>query len=96
MKDVIIIWSPIAQESYLKILTNILERWTIKEAEDFESKVESLIKKLKTLKHICPASYKQTQLRRCVITHQTSLVYRIRENTIEIVAFIDNRSEHPY
>ena len=33
MKEHLISWSPVAEETYLKTLSQILERWTIKEAE---------------------------------------------------------------
>jgi len=36
MKEYSISWSPIAEETYLDVISRILERWTIKEAEDFE------------------------------------------------------------
>lgn len=50
MKEYQISWSPLAEETYLNILSQILERWAIKEAEAFEAKVESLIDKLRTQK----------------------------------------------
>ena len=96
MKEYFISWSPLAEETYLKTLSQILERWTLKEAEDFETKVNSLIEKLKIHKQLCPPSGKQKFLRRCVITPQTSLIYQIKANTIELVAFFDNRSNHKY
>ena len=96
MKEYLISWSPLAEETYLKTLAQILDKWTVKEVEDFESKIESLIKKLKTQKYLCPPTVKQICLRRCVIAPQTSLVYQIKDNTIELVAFFDNRSEHKY
>ena len=97
MKPCLIIWSVLAEETYLKTLAQILDRWTIKEAEKFEEKVESLIEKLKIQKRLCPVSDKQKSLRRCVITPQTSLVYQIKDdNTIELVSFFDNRSKHSY
>ena len=42
MKEYLISWSPLAEETYLNILSHILERWSIREAEAFEAKVESL------------------------------------------------------
>lgn len=96
MKEFLIVWSPVAEETYLKTLSSILEKWTIKEAEDFEYKVESLLSVLKKQKHLCPPSQKMKNLRRCVITPQTSLVYQIRNNIIELVAFFDNRSLNIY
>ncbi|MBD3183540.1 hypothetical protein GF312_14695 [Candidatus Poribacteria bacterium] len=96
MKQYQIFWSPLAEESYLNTLTQILEKWTIKEAEDFEAKVDSLIEKLKTQKYLCPPSGKKNGLRCCVITPQTSLIYQIENDVIELVAFFDNRSDHRY
>ncbi len=96
MNDYLIYWSPLAEETYLRTLSQILERWTIKEAIAFEAKVESLIKKLKIHKHLCPPSDKFKKLRRCVLSPQTSLAYQIKDNIIELVAFFDNRSEHGY
>ncbi len=96
MKEYFISWSPLAEETYLKTLSLILDRWTLKEAEDFEAKVNSLIEKLKIHNQLCPPSGKQKFLRLCVITPQTSLIYQIKANTIELVAFFDNRSNHKY
>lgn len=89
MKKYSISWSPQAEHTYLKTLASILEKWTVKEAEDFEKKVEDLLDTLKTQKRLCPPVHKQKNLRRCVITPQTSLVYQIKnDNIIEIVAFL--------
>ena len=68
MNEYVVIWSPLAEKTYFKILENILERWSVSEAEDFETKVNSLLEKLKTHKYLCPLSFKQKSLRRCVIT----------------------------
>lgn len=87
MKEHLIYWSPLAEETYLKTLTQILERWAIKETEDFEIKVESLIEKLKNQKHLCHPADKQKQLRRCVIAPQTSLVYQIKDNNYRTCFF---------
>lgn len=96
MKSFLISWSPIAEETYLNTLCWILEKWSLKEAEAFEAKVESMLDRIRTHKFLCPSSHKQKSLRRCVITPQTSMVYQIKDNIIELVIFFDNRSEHPY
>ncbi len=96
MKEYQIFWSPLAEETYLETISQILKHWTVKEAVDFEAKVESLIRKLKTQKRLCPPSDKQKNLLRCVITSQSSIVYQINDDVIELVAFFDNRSEHQY
>jgi plasmid stabilization system protein ParE len=80
MKEFFVIWSPLAEETYLDVLTQVLEKWTIREAEEFEAKVESLIDKLRTHKYLCPSSKNQKSLRRCVISPQTSLIYQINQS----------------
>lgn len=35
MREYLIFWSPLAEETYLETISQILEHWTIKEAEDF-------------------------------------------------------------
>ncbi len=77
MNKMFIYWSPLAEETYLKTLRQILKKWTIKEAVDFETKVEGYLKKLKTQKKLCPPSDKHKQLRRCVVAPQTSFVYQL-------------------
>ncbi|MCD4679907.1 MAG: type II toxin-antitoxin system RelE/ParE family toxin [Bacteroidales bacterium] len=94
-KKATIIWSALAREAYLDILNHILTEWTIREATDFDDKVESLLARLKTNTKLCPKSQIK-KLRKCVITLQTSLIYRLNDNVIEIVIFVDNRSLHNY
>ena len=90
-----VIWSKAAQKSYLNTLKSILDRWTLKEGEAFETKVFSFVKTLSTNNRLCPPS-KIVNYRRCVISKQTSLVYEISGNTIMLVAFVDNKSQHKY
>ncbi len=94
-KSAIIVWSELAKETYLDILNYILSEWMMKEATDFDNKVESLLAKLKTNTRHCPKS-RIKKIRKCVITSQTSLVYRLDNNVIELVVFVDNRSLHNY
>jgi plasmid stabilization system protein ParE len=70
-----VLWSPQAELSYLEILAYIIEEWSVRDAENFDNKTERLIEKLRTNQHLCPKS-KIVDLRKCMVTHQTSLVYR--------------------
>lgn len=97
MKKYQIVWSPFAEETYIRTLIFILENWSLKEAEAFENKVESLLERLITQKYLCPVSKIQKTLRRCVVSPQTSLIYQVRNDSIiELVAFFDNRSNHKF
>lgn len=93
-KPYLVFWSPQAEKTYLDTLQFILQQWTIKEAEEFESMVDRLLLNLSYNKNLCPRSISQKHLRRCVVSPQTSLVYSIENEEIELVAFLDNRSKH--
>ena len=88
-------WSKRATKSYLKTLEYILQKWTIKEAEAFEKNVFSFFKTLSGKKLLCPVS-KIMHLRRCVLSKQTSLIYKVTGSSITLVAFIDNRRKPQY
>ncbi len=90
-----IIWSEQAKKSYEKTIDNLLERWTIDIVFKFENLTNITLDNLKKNKSFCPKS-QQTQLRKCVIHKNISLIYRIEKSNIELITFIDNRSEHQY
>jgi plasmid stabilization system protein ParE len=94
-ENFVVSWSPKAKESYLETILFILEKWTISEVEGFEKEAKRVVKNLSFNLKLCPEiMYKN--LRKCTVSKQTSLVYRIVDKSIEIVAFIDNRSNQQY
>ncbi len=90
-----IIWSDQAKLSYEKTIDFILKDWSLDVALDFENRTNKLLDNLKKNTKLCPGS-KNRQLRKCVIHKNTSLIYRIVKPNIELITFIDNRSEHNY
>lgn len=90
-----IYWTIEAEKTYIDALAFILKRWTIKEATHFELLTEELLKQLSTNLKLCP-EIKKLNIRKCVVSEQTSLIYRIQSQSIELIAFIDNRSQHRY
>jgi len=90
-----IIWSEQAKISYIKSIDDLFERWTIDIVFKFESLTNNTLDNLKKNKHFCPES-QQTKFRKCIIHKNISLIYRVEESNIELITFIDNRSEHQY
>lgn len=88
-------WSVNAKNTYLDSISLILQKWTIKEVKHFETLVNDLLTRLESNKNLCPKS-KQFKLRKCVLSKQTSLIYQSNYKTIDLIAFIDNRSSHSY
>lgn len=90
-----IIWSNQAKITYERIIDDILEKWTPNIAKDFENKTNNLLEILKKHNKLCPNSKKQN-LRKCVIHKNTSLIYKTNDSNIELVTFIDNRTNHNF
>ena len=94
-KALTIYWSPQAEENYNKILDRIEEKWSLTEVYNFDEKAMRLVDLLKIQNKMCPTS-KQINIRKCVITSQSSVIYKITKTNIELVDFIDNRTNHKY
>lgn len=93
-----LIWSATAQSSYEQIWDFILQKWTVETVIDLDDKVQNLLEQLSRHEHLCPALEEFPNLRKCVISKQTSLVYAVdtEQKIISIVAFVDNRAKHQF
>ncbi len=90
-----VVWSPRAQKKHIETLKNVKENWNIEVAEKVEKMIQTKISLLEQNKELCPIS-KIKGVRKCVISKQTSLVYRIKNDAIEIVTLIDNKANRVY
>jgi len=90
-----ICWSNEALDKLDLIFDYIFEEWGINPVLDLQNEIERLIIAIGDNKKLCPDS-KIVGLRKCVLSKQTSLIYKITKSQLEIVTFIDNRSEHKY
>lgn len=88
-------WSDEALDKLDRILEYIFEEWGINPVLDLQKEIESLIIAIRNNKKLCPDS-KMIGLRKCVLSKQTSLIYKITKSHLEIVTFLDNRSDHKY
>ncbi len=91
----ILIWSNQAKISYFYIIDDLLDRWNPSVAGDFENRTNSLLDELKKHTKFCPPS-KRKKLRKCVIHKNISLIYKINRPNIELVTFINNKTNHNY
>jgi len=90
-----VLWSSQARITYRETLEFILLKWTVKEAVRLEDAVNNPIEKLERNPELCPGS-RVSNLRKCVVSKQTSMIYSKSENEVTIIAFIDNRSNHKF
>jgi len=90
-----IVWSDLAKEYYIYIIEKLFEKWNIAIVERFESETIALISKIADYNHICPQA-KIANYHKCIINKHISLIYRIQNNTLEIITFLFNQSDHLY
>jgi len=94
-KQLPVIWSPLSEITYSKILDFLKKEWSLKTAIEFDQKTNDLINTLSTQHKMCPQS-KSAGFRRCKITPQTFLLYKIQKDHIGLVNFISNATSHSY
>jgi len=90
-----VVWSETAKRNFRKIIDYLFEEWTKNEVDKFKRSLADLIARIKENVNICPVS-KVSNLRRCLIDKNNSLIYLFENDVIYIVALIDNRSGHTY
>ena len=91
-----IIWSKEANESYVELLDFLYKKYSVDTVIALDEKVLNLLDKLKTNQYLCPPSKAFIGYRKCVLSKQTSLIYRTDGTIVEIMLFVDNRSEHGF
>lgn len=92
MAEYEIIWSPIAQISYLNILDYLQENWPEQVIENFIDRTEEAIQHINQNPFLYPYST-EINAYKCVVTKQVSLLYRIMHNRAELLVFWDNRQD---
>lgn len=88
-----VVWSPRAEESYVRIADFILKKWTQKEVKKFTAKTFSTITKISKNPKMFVESVLRKGIRKGYISKHTSLLYRVKTNEIELLYFWDNRQD---
>lgn len=85
-------WTPEAEENFSSIIDYLEREWTEKEIRKFAQKTQKIISQIAIHPQMFKASGRD-EIRKAVITRQTSLFYRVDENAnvISLLAFWDNR-----
>ena len=90
-----IIWSANAKRNFRRVIDYLYEEWSEKEVLNFQEKVRSLIEKISDNNALCPPS-KFSNLRKCLIGKNNSLIFWFAPQSIYIATLIGNRSSHPF
>ena len=91
----VVVWSPNAETAYFKVLEFIVQCSFQKYALSLDEEINLQINLIALFPNRWPKS-KKTELRKAIILEDFLLIYRIQFDKIEIVDFVDTRSDHYY
>ena len=86
-----IIFSPEANDNLKNIIYFILDEWSLKIAEDFLEILDNKLNSILLFPKAYPQIEAKPEIRKCVLTKQVILYYRISEKSIDIITLFDSR-----
>lgn len=87
-----IVFTPKAKETFLYTTLQIKEKWGLKSANNFVARSHEVFKTI-SLQPFIFKTYSDMNIRKGLITKQTSFLYRVLDDKIEILVIWDNRQE---
>ena len=85
-----IIWTPRAEKTFEKIINYLEKNWNEKEIEKFIELTNNIIQTISHQPEIFRHS-KKIHIHEALITKHNILIYRIKEHSIDLIAFWDTR-----
>ncbi|MDV6168270.1 type II toxin-antitoxin system RelE/ParE family toxin [Flavobacterium sp. DG1-102-2] len=87
-----VVLSDLAQRKLNILLDYLEDEWSITVANNFEANFEEKLLYISSYPESCIESGIFKNIRKCIVTKQTSFLYRIKNEYIEIITVFDNRS----
>ena len=91
--DYKILWTEEALSNLEEILDYLNERWTQKEINKFKDKLNKQLELIIKFPKIFPVSNFHPDLRKAVLSKQTTIFYKIQDNIIYLAYLFDNRKD---
>lgn len=86
-----VIWSPSAKEDLENIIDYLLHNWSTQIVQKFLNRLTRIINQITINPKQFPLVHPDLKIRKCVITKQNTIFYRLKKNKIEIVRIFDTR-----
>lgn len=90
-----IIWTTNSKNTLKEVLEFVVNNWSLKIAIKVDLEIQNYLLLLANNHKMC-SKFGIEDLRKCVISKHTSLIYRIIGEEVELIAFIPNKSNHNY
>jgi len=88
-----VIWSAKAKTTFFNVLDYLDENWTNKEIQQFNLRIDLVLKSIKRNPGIFPVSLKHKNIRRAFVDKNNSFFYKVDNyhKKIYLLTFFDNR-----
>ncbi len=80
-----------AEQNLDNIVGYLEKEWSVRVRDKFLEVLKTKIEQISRMPQMYEPSSKRKTVRRCVVSKQTSLYYRVRKEEIEIITIQDNR-----
>ena len=84
-------WTKRAEKSFNRIVEYLEEEWSEASTKKFVQKTNKLLSQIAENPEICPAIEGKEDVRKGMVTKQTSVFYRVKDKFIQLITFWDNR-----
>lgn len=88
-----VIWSPAAEEDFKSMLDFLQNKWSHRVINQFINKIDDSIGLIAEDPKIFPIINQELQIRKSVVTKQTTLYYREVSSSVEVVRLFDSRQD---
>jgi plasmid stabilization system protein ParE len=86
-------WSDEALNNLDSTIDYLTTNWTDKEVRNFYKKLDGKLNIISKNPLAFPATYLKTNVRRCVMSEQTTIYYEIKTECIILLSLFDNRKD---
>ena len=86
-------FSPRAEKTFEDIVIQLRNQWGEKFVNKFKDKVSRSLEIISLTPFIYPIAKENEELRKCVLHKNCSMLYRIKNDIIEVLYFWDNRQD---
>ncbi len=88
-----IIWSEEALFNLKRIIDYLEQRWTGKEIRKFSNLLDRQLRLIENNPQLFALTNKSKGIRKAVLSHQTTIYYRITDHEVHILTLFDNRQD---
>lgn len=88
-----IIWSPLSETDFYKILQYLHENWDENVAVQFIDLTENILDQIAINPRQFPIIFKKKKIRKCVLTKHNTMFYRVNKTQIDILRIFDTRQD---